>query len=111
MFITLGQSNNLNIGAYKCFTSKNYACAQKAADNALALNSTDEARILQRNAEMALIEVKRNLLEKKRNKEKADSMIVQARQCLAKKQYDCAIAKSESALNLLNPKSATFPLL
>ena len=98
---TQQQYEKFIVKANKCFNNKDFACAKKSADNALVLNSTNEARILQRNAEMALIEQKRNLLEKKRNKEKADSMIVQARECLAKKQYDCAIAKSEFALNLV----------
>ncbi len=85
----------------KCFKSKSYQCAQTSAEKALILHSTDEARTLQRNAEMALIEQKRNLLEQKRNKEKADNMVAQAKLCFTKKQYDCAIAKSESALNFI----------
>ncbi|KGJ94794.1 serine/threonine protein kinase [Colwellia psychrerythraea] len=99
--VTQQQYDNLIIKANNCFNNKDYACAKKSADSALVLNSTDEVRAIQRDAEMALIEVKRNLLEKKRNRARADNMVVQARQCLAKKQYDCAIAKSESALNLV----------
>ena len=108
---TQQQYEKFIVKANKCFNNKDFACAKKSADNALVLNSTNEARILQRNAEMALIEQKRNLLEKKRNKEKADSMIVQARQCLAKKQYDCAIAKSEFALNLVPKYSSALNTL
>ena len=108
---TQQQYEKFIVKANKCFNNKDFACAKKSADNALVLNSTNEARILQRNAEMALIEQKRNLLEKKRNKEKADSMIVQARECLAKKQYDCAIAKSEFALNLVPKYSSALNTL
>jgi len=84
-----------------CFELQNFACAKQSADKALNISSTSEARILQRSAEMAFVEQNRNALEKKRTQERADSMIVQARKCLVKKQYDCAIAKSESALNLV----------
>jgi hypothetical protein len=86
-------------------------CAQQSAKSALLLNSTNEARMLERRAEMALIEEKRNLLERERNIKRADNMVAQARQCLNKKQYDCAIAKSESALNLLPKYSPAISTL
>ncbi len=95
----------------QCFNNKDFLCAQQSAKSALLLNSTNEARMLERRAEMALIEEKRNLLERERNIKRADNMVAQARQCLNKKQYDCAIAKSESALNLLPKYSPAISTL
>jgi serine/threonine protein kinase len=108
---TQNQYDNLMLKANKCLASKDYRCANNSASSALLLSDTDEARTLQRTAEIAFIEQNRNLLEQKRNKEKAEKIMVQARKCLTKKQYDCAIAKSESALNFVKNHSAALNIL
>ena len=101
----------LMANAHDCLELQDFVCAKQSADKALNINSTNEARMLQRSAEMAVVELKRNALEKKRTQERANSMVAQARQCLAKKQYDCAIAKSESALNLVPKYSSALETL
>ena len=108
---TQQQYELLIIKAQKCFDNNDYSCSKISVDNALTFISTDEARTLQRQAEIALFKQQRNALEKKRNQDKAASIMVKAHQCLTKKQYDCAIAKSESALNLTPNHSAALKTL
>ena len=87
--------------ATNCITKANYSCAKKWSQQAIKIKSTEQARLVQRQADLALLEQKRNKIEKQKNVANAKKALQQAQQCLDKKKYDCAIAKSESALDLI----------
>ncbi len=81
--------------AQTCLTQKKYECAIKQADAALAIDS----------ANGAAMEVKQTAaVADKQNRdaqEKVSKILSQAKECLEKqKNYTCAIAKAEAALDL-----------
>ncbi|MCP4326161.1 MAG: serine/threonine protein kinase [Psychromonas sp.] len=84
-----------------CITKAQYKCAKKWAIKAISVKPSEEARLILRQADFALLEQKRNRIERQKTLAKAEKTVQQAQSCLNKKKYDCAIAKSESALDLV----------
>ncbi len=81
--------------ARKCTRQSNYACSSEYAKQALALKPDNlDAEDLYQSSNF---EYKQHL----KNLEKADKVLRDGRKCLAKLDYSCAIAKSESALEFV----------
>lgn len=78
-----------------CFTAGNFSCSRSKADEALALDSTNTAAIELKQS-MNLAEVQHQA-----NVETIDNFLREAESCYQKKNYSCAIAKSESALAIM----------
>lgn len=88
--------------AQNCLTQKKYECATKQADAALALDPANgSAMEVKQTAAVADKQVRDA-------QEKVTKILTQAKDCLDKqKNYTCAIAKAEAALDLLpnNPEA------
>ncbi|NVJ62372.1 MAG: serine/threonine protein kinase [Gammaproteobacteria bacterium] len=76
----------------KCFSIKDFECANQKANDALLLIPKDERAL-------AILQDVKNALEQiKLSKSKADSITKEGQDCYKKLDYSCAIAKAESAL-------------
>jgi hypothetical protein len=85
--------------AQACFRSKNYDCANSKADEVLALERGNaEAIEIQQSIKLAQA-------QQRANEKTVASFLRDADACYQRKNYSCAIAKSESALAIL-PNSA-----
>jgi len=80
--------------ASQCFMRKDYRCAIQAAERVLQLEPANSQAVeLKQSASMAQQQVKD--VEQRVNK-----LLGEANSCIEKKNYSCAIAKAESALDL-----------
>jgi len=86
--------------ARTCFATGDVACAQREADAVLALDS----------ANAAAIELKQSIRlaaeQRQANAVTLDNFLSEAESCYQKKNYSCAIAKSESALAIMPGSSS-----
>ena len=94
------QINQYRESAQQCLQQKNYVCAITQAENIQAIDADNTQAV----------EIKQTALfarEQQANTQKrVDKILAQARLCLDKqKNYSCAIAKAEAALDL-NPENA-----
>jgi serine/threonine protein kinase len=81
--------------ARKCYKQNNFACSSQNAKRALALKPDEaDADVLYQDS----IYAQKQQLE---NLKKADRVLRDGQKCLAKLDYSCAIAKSESALEFV----------
>ncbi len=81
--------------AKKCFSAGNYECSKASAKKALTYKPADI------NAETIFQKASFAQMQQQQAELKAKSMTAQGKQCLKQKNYSCAIAKSESALEFL----------
>jgi tetratricopeptide (TPR) repeat protein len=82
-----------------CFSAKNYDCAYTKADEVLAMDSGNaEAIAMQQSIKLAKA-------QQIANEKTVASFLREAQDCYQKRNYSCAIAKSESALAIV-PDSA-----
>lgn len=81
---------------HQCLNQKNYTCAIQKADEALALDANHGAAInLRQSAYLAQQQARESIT-------KVEAILKQARACLEQqKNYSCAIAKAEAALDLI----------
>lgn len=81
--------------AKSCYSAGNVSCAQNKADEVLALDSANTAAIeLQQSIKLAA-------QQRQANAATLDNFLREAESCFEKKNYSCAIAKSESALAIM----------
>jgi len=81
--------------AKKCARQNNFDCSSKYAKQALALKPNNVA------AEELYQTSNYEQIQRLKNLEKADKVLRDGQKCLAKLDYSCAIAKSESALDFV----------
>lgn len=81
--------------AKTCFSAGNVACTQSKADEVLALDSANTAAIELKQS------VKLAAEQRQANAATLDNFLREAQNCYEKKNYSCAIAKSESALAIM----------
>lgn len=94
---SLAQQINEHINqGQMCFSSKDYDCAIQQADAALELNSNyGPAITLKQSAALAQQQAREASV-------KVNTILAEAKTCLEKqKNYSCAIAKAEAALNII----------
>ena len=81
--------------AEQCFSRRNYDCSIKFAKQALVYKSSDiEAETMIQKASFAQMQEQQAMA-------KAKTVLAQGAQCFKQKDYSCAIAKSESALEFV----------
>ncbi|MBC6905619.1 serine/threonine protein kinase [Saccharophagus sp. K07] len=81
--------------AEACLAAKDYSCAARYAQNALSLGvDRIAAQSLVQRIDFAKEEYQRNL-------QRAENVLAKGQACFAKKNYSCAIASSESALEFV----------
>jgi hypothetical protein len=86
--------------AKSCFSAGNVACTQSKTDEVLALDSANTAAIeLQQSMKLAAE-------QRQANAATLDNFLREAESCFDKKNYSCAIAKSESALAIMPGSSS-----
>lgn len=86
--------------ANACFSTGDVACSQRKADEVLALDSANAAAIELKQA------IKLAAEQRQANVATLDNFLREAQSCYDKKNYSCAIAKSESALAIMPGSSS-----
>ena len=98
------QFNRYLIKAEKCFNQRDYACALKYSKKSLTLKKNNfRAESLYQKS----IYAQQQDIE---NRKKAEAMLKKGNACFERKNYSCAIAKSESALEIAPNYSGALKL-
>jgi len=90
--------------AKACLSSGDAACAQRKADEVLALDSANAAAI------EVTQSIKLAAQQRQANAATLDNFLSEAQSCYDKKNYSCAIAKSESALAIMPNSSKALAM-
>jgi len=95
---TLAQMQSINTkllqDANQCFNQRNFDCTLKKVEEVIAKDSTNtDAIALKQRAEIAK-------QQQQETTQKVKKLLSEADDCMVKKNYACAIAKAESALDL-----------
>lgn len=80
--------------ARKCFAKKELSCAEKNVKLALKYKNSSQARTLRQQVKFAL-------QQQQVSQSKADNILRKGKACFERKDYSCAIASSESALEFV----------